>query len=170
MELEKLYVNDQSYLFVKQTCPPSFQWRIQGRDPALLGPLTFRPNWGPKGPKKFFWRPPSPSYLRVWMTATPPPPLSQSPVPALRYIKRYKQQQNMNWELWYNCKASKFSESTFANIRFSLLQVCPSAPSFVLSVLFIPLFHVLSGYFYVSLSLVALPTIWILINFVTQLL
>ena len=100
----------------------------------------------------------------------PPPPLSQSPVPALRYIKRYKQQQNMNWELWYNCKASKFSESTFANIRFSLLQVCPSAPSFVLSVLFIPLFHVLSGYFYVSLSLVALPTIWILINFVTQLL
>ena len=40
-------------------------------------------------------------------------------------------------------------------IRFSLLQVCPSAPPFVLSVLFIPLCHLLRGYFYVSLSLVA---------------
>ena len=33
--------------------------------------------------------------------------------------------------------------------------VCPSAPPFVLSVLFIPLCHLLRGYFYVSLSLVA---------------
>ena len=40
-------------------------------------------------------------------------------------------------------------------IRFSLLQVCPSAPPFVLSVLFTPLCHLLRGYFYVSLSLVA---------------
>ena len=28
----------------------------------------------PKGPKKFFGRPPSPCYLRVWMTARPPSP------------------------------------------------------------------------------------------------
>ena len=36
-------------------------------------PPIFRPNWGPKGRKKFFWRPPPP-YQRFWMTA---PPLSQ---------------------------------------------------------------------------------------------
>ena len=36
-------------------------------------PPIFRPNWGPKGQKKFFcrWVPPLP-YLRVWMTAPPP--------------------------------------------------------------------------------------------------
>ena len=33
---------------------------------------------------------------------------------------------------------------------------------------FIPSFNVLSGHFYVSLSLVAVPTVRILINFVTQ--
>ena len=44
-------------------------------------------------------------------------------------------------------------------IRLSLLQVCPSVSPFVYAVLFTPSFHVLSGYFYVSLSLVAVPTI-----------
>ena len=51
----------------------SNQWRIQGS----RAPLIFRPNWGPKGRKKFFWRlgpPPPPPYLRVWVTA---PHLSQ---------------------------------------------------------------------------------------------
>ena len=33
----------------------SWQWRIQGRTP-----LIFKPNWGPNGGKKFFWRPPLP--------------------------------------------------------------------------------------------------------------
>ena len=33
-------------------------------------PLIFRPNGGPNGRKKLFWRP-GPPYLRVWMT-TPP--------------------------------------------------------------------------------------------------
>ena len=28
------------------------QWRIQGRDPPPPAPLIFRPNLGPKGPKK----------------------------------------------------------------------------------------------------------------------
>ena len=42
--------------------------------------------------------------------------------------------------------------------------------SFCLSMLSIPCFRVLSGHFYVSLNLVAVPTAWILINFVTQLL
>ena len=32
-------------------------------------PLIFRPNWGAKGQKKFFLRPPLILYLRVWMTA-----------------------------------------------------------------------------------------------------
>ena len=35
-------------------------------------------------------------------------------------------------------------------------------PPFLFDVLFIPSFHVLSGYFYVSLNFVAVPTIWIL--------
>ena len=41
----------------------------QGEGPGGEAPLIFRPKWGPKGRKKFFWdRPP---YLRVWMTAPP---------------------------------------------------------------------------------------------------
>ena len=35
----------------------------------------------------------------------------------------------------------------------------PSVPSFVFAVLFIPSFNVLSSYFYISLSLVAVPTV-----------
>ena len=34
--------------------------------------LTFRPKWGPKDRKQFFWRTPLPLYLRVWMTAPIP--------------------------------------------------------------------------------------------------
>ena len=51
--------------------------------------LIFRPNWGPKGRKKFFWRPQPPSptpHLRVWMNAPPPPPLlSRGLDPALDF-------------------------------------------------------------------------------------
>ena len=38
------------------------------RGPAPT-PLIFRPNWGPKGRKKFFWErsPPPPPYLKVWI-------------------------------------------------------------------------------------------------------
>ena len=43
------------------------------------------------------------------------------------------------------------------NIHFNLLQVCPSVPPFVFAVLFILSFYVLWCYFYVSLSLVAVP-------------
>ena len=39
--------------------------------------LIFRPNWGPKGPKKIFGDRPPP-YLRVWMTAPPPPLIRRS--------------------------------------------------------------------------------------------
>ena len=44
-------------------------------------PHIFRPKWGPKGPKYFFWDRAPPPYLRVWMTA--PPPLSEGLDPAL---------------------------------------------------------------------------------------
>ena len=42
---------------------------------------------------------------------------------------------------------------------FNVLQVSPSVPPFVFDVLFIPSFHVLSCYFYVSLSLVAVSAL-----------
>ena len=59
-------------------------------------------------------------------------------------------------------------ESLSPWVLFNLFQLCPSVSPFVFVVLFTPSFHVLSSYFYVSLSLVAVPTIWTLINFVTQ--
>ena len=54
-------------------------------DPGEAPPpphLIFRTKWGPKGPKIFFWDRAPPPYLRVWMTA-PPPPLSDGLDPAL---------------------------------------------------------------------------------------
>ena len=50
------------------------QWQIQGRGRGVRPPFIFRPNWGPK--KLFGDRPPP--YLRVWMTAPPPPPFPLS--------------------------------------------------------------------------------------------
>ena len=55
------------------------------------------------------------------------------------------------------------------SVRFDLLPVCPAVPTFVFAVLLIPSFNILSDYFYVSLNLVAVPTVRILIEFVTQL-
>ena len=46
----------------------SNQWRIQGR--GLPPTFIFRPNWGPKGRKKFFWDP------RPTPPPSPPPPPS----------------------------------------------------------------------------------------------
>ena len=64
-------------------------------------------------------------------------------------------------------------EQVFKNHNCNPFQ-SPSSLSmrvfFCISMLSIPCFCVLSGYFYVSLNLVAVPTAWILINFVTQLL
>lgn len=53
-----------------------------------------------------------------------------------------------------NCQVSK---GTIA--IFNVLQVCPSVPPFVFDMLFIPSFHVLSCYFYVLLSLVAVSAL-----------
>ena len=55
-------------------------------------------------------------------------------------------------------------------IRFNLLPVCPSVPTFAFAVLLIPSFNILSDYFYVSPNLVAVPIVRILIKFKTQLL
>ena len=82
------------------------------------------------------------------------------------YIKRYKQQK---WTL-KTCYAIKSFQKPTIAIRFNLLQDCPSGPPFVLAVLFIPSFTFLSGYFYVSLNLVAVPRVRILIKFLSQLL
>ena len=55
-------------------------------DPGEGAPLSFRPNWGPRGRKSFFLvtAPPPPPYLRVLMTT--PPLLSQRQDPALIII------------------------------------------------------------------------------------
>ena len=46
-------------------------WAATGTDSFTFRiPCSGGPNWGPKGRKKFFWRPPSP-FLRVWLTAPP---------------------------------------------------------------------------------------------------
>ena len=55
-------------------------------------------------------------------------------------------------------------------IRFNLLPVRPSVPTFVFAVLLIPSFNILSDYFYVSPNLVAVPIVRILIKFKTRLL
>ena len=54
-------------------------------------------------------------------------------------------------------------------IRFNLLQVSSSVPPFVFAVSFLPSSNLLSSYFYVSLNLVAVPSLRILMNFVAQL-
>ena len=75
-------------------------------------PLTFRPKWGLKDRKQFFWRTPPPLYLRVWMTA--PTPL----------IWRSGSATDINqFHLWNN---SMFLESQtvcffFHSVHFSLL-------------------------------------------------
>ena len=50
----------------------------------------------------------------------------------------------IKWPL-KNCQAYKFLRTAIA-VRFNLL-LCPSVPSFLFAVLFIPSFNVLSGYF-----------------------
>ena len=65
------------------------QWRIQGRGPgARPPPLSFRPNWGPKGRKNFL------------ETA----PLSQGLDPALQSMCTDKTAVNFCVELWFPCK------------------------------------------------------------------
>ena len=55
-------------------------------------------------------------------------------------------------------------------VRFNLLPLLSIRASFCLCLLFKPSFNLQSSYFNVSLNLVAVITVWILINFVTPLL
>ena len=55
-------------------------------------------------------------------------------------------------------RLTSFQKPTIA-IRFYLLQVCPSFPPFVSATLFIPSFHILICYFFVSLNVMAVPTV-----------
>ena len=84
------------------------------------------------------------------------------------HIDRYKRQK---WTL--HVKTLSVGEQVFKwptiAIRFNLLQVCPSMPPFVFTVLFlIPSSNFLSGNFNVSLNLVAALNVWILLNFLPK--
>ena len=57
-----------------------------------------------------------------------------------------------------NNKNVKFEKLSGSAIRFDPLHVFPYVPHSAFAVLFIPSFHVLSSYFYVSVSLVAVGT------------
>ena len=81
-------------------------------------------------------------------------------------IKRDKQQK---LTLKKTARLRSLQKSTIL-IRFNLLPVCPSVPTFVFAVLLIPSFNILSDYFYVSPNLVAVSIVRILIKFKIQLL
>ena len=80
------------------------------------------------------------------------------------YFKRHKQQK---LTLKKTVRPRSFQKPEIL-IRFNLLPVCSSVPTFVFAVLLIPSFNILSDYFYVSPNLVAVPIVRILIKFKTQ--
>ena len=53
------------------------QWRIQRRGPGCPSPPYFSTKMRPEGPKKSFLETGPPTYLRVWMTRSPPRSLSE---------------------------------------------------------------------------------------------
>ena len=69
-------------------------------------------------------------------------------------------------ELWKLVRLTSFQKRQSQSVSI-FFEFSPSVTSFVLVVLFIPSFNALSGYFYVSLSLVTVLTIRISINFMT---
>ena len=104
-------MNSTSHRYRANWCQ---QWRIQGRGPGGPGtPFIFRPNWDPKGRKKFFGRPAPLLYLRVWMTAPPPPhPLSQGLDPTL--IRELKQRRRRRQRERQKCKRLNKQNNNFA--------------------------------------------------------
>ena len=63
--------HQQKFPVFQNPVTPYMLWWIQGRGRGTRAPpLSFRPNGGPKGSKKFFLSPPPP-FLRAWMTGTP---------------------------------------------------------------------------------------------------
>ena len=79
-----------SVLLLLNTCPFFWaacvtDWKIiflsggsRGGARGTHPSLAFRPNWGPKGPKKNVWGPPPPPYPRSWVSPPPPPGISRS--------------------------------------------------------------------------------------------
>ena len=70
-----------------------------------------------------------------------------------------------------NNKNERYFKKPTTSIVLNFLQVCPSVPSFaflVLIIIIIP-FNVLSDYFYVLLSVEEVPTFKILIKFLSLL-
>jgi len=56
-----------------------------GEGPAPPSPLSLDQTEARGAEKNLLWPPPSPAYLRVWMTA-PPPPLSEGLNPPLQAV------------------------------------------------------------------------------------
>ena len=106
----------------------------------------------------------SPRNLRNYLWMTKPQFRVKQIVTQALYQTLKKTKKNLK-----KLSGKKVFKTTIA-IRFNLLQVCSSAPTFVFAVLLIPSFNALSSYLYISLNLVTDFTVWILINFVTQLL
>ena len=79
------------------------------------------------------------------------------------YFKRYKRHK---WTL-QNLGSQVFKNHNFNPFQSSSLSIRASV---AVAMLLIPSSHVLSSYFYVSLSLVEVSTVSVLINFTTQLL
>ena len=73
-----------------------------------------------------------------------------------------------NNELWKTVRLTSFQKPKFQSVLI-FFMFSHLLPSFVFAESFIPSFNVLRGYFYVSLNLVAVPTAYILVNFMTQL-
>ena len=71
-------------------------------------------------------------------------------------------------QLWRTVRLTSFQKPTIS-LLFNLLRVCPSTSSSIFAVLFILSSNALKYYFYVSLNVAAVPTVRILINFVTVL-
>ena len=66
----------QLYLYYLLNCTLHCSGGSRGGAWGPGSPLIFRPNWGPKGGKKFFWRP-APHFSKGLddPTHTPPPPI-----------------------------------------------------------------------------------------------
>ena len=83
------------------------------------------------------------------------------------YIHR---ERPIKFEIYSQISVSSYSLKPIISIRFNLLQVCSSRPKFVFAVCYFKFgtsFNFLSGYFYVSLNLVAVATVRILLKFMT---
>ena len=101
---------------------------------------------------------------KIWA----PSPTNMSPK-HVTFDLKIKRNKLQKWALT-NHYANKFSkkEPTQFQSASIFFKFCPSVSPFVFAVLFILSINALRSYFYVSFTLVAVTTVWIIINFVTQ--